>query len=95
MSHTNKDLAEFGTFLSSTDPFTKLKEWVERVGYRLVDVLRHFDRDQSLTISREEFKQGIEVSHTLHLSYILLLTDNNSQSVISHVLAVVIVEQEV
>ena len=43
------------------DPFTKFKQWVENAGYRLIDVLRHFDKDNSLTISRQEFTTGIEV----------------------------------
>ncbi|XP_041354187.1 leucine-rich repeat-containing protein 74B-like [Gigantopelta aegis] len=42
------------------DPFTKFKQWVEKAGYRLIDVLRHFDRDNSMTISREELITGIE-----------------------------------
>nr|KAI8735300.1 leucine-rich repeat-containing protein 74A-like [Biomphalaria glabrata] len=41
------------------DPFTKLKEWVAKAGYRLIDLLRHFDKDQSMTISTEEFRRGI------------------------------------
>ena len=40
---------------------TKLKEWVEQAGYRLIDLLRHFDKDNSFTISREEFINGIKV----------------------------------
>ncbi|XP_012945985.1 troponin C, skeletal muscle [Aplysia californica] len=44
------------------DPFTKLKEWVARAGYRLIDLLRHFDKDQSMTISIEEFREGIEAT---------------------------------
>ena len=40
---------------------TKLKEWVEHAGYRLIDLLRHFDKDNSLTLSREEFINGIKV----------------------------------
>ncbi|KAK7103915.1 leucine-rich repeat-containing protein 74A-like isoform X2 [Littorina saxatilis] len=42
------------------DPMTKLKEWVEQAGYRLIDLLRHFDKDQSMSISREEFVNGIK-----------------------------------
>ena len=43
------------------DPMTKLKEWVEQAGYRLIDLLRHFDKDNSMTISRQEFVDGIKV----------------------------------
>ncbi|KAL8608642.1 hypothetical protein ACOMHN_002871 [Nucella lapillus] len=42
------------------DPMTKLKEWVASAGYRLIDLLRHFDKDNSMTISREEFIHGIK-----------------------------------
>ncbi|KAH9496164.1 hypothetical protein Btru_012183 [Bulinus truncatus] len=41
------------------DPFNKLKEWIAKAGYRLVDLLRHFDKDQTMTISTEEFRNGI------------------------------------
>ncbi|CAL1542617.1 unnamed protein product [Lymnaea stagnalis] len=45
------------------DPFTKLKEWVEKAGYRLIDLLRHFDKDQSMTISPEELRHGIAATN--------------------------------
>ncbi|GFN83836.1 leucine-rich repeat-containing protein [Plakobranchus ocellatus] len=41
------------------DPMTKLKEWLSNAGYRLIDLLRHFDKDQSMSISIREFREGI------------------------------------
>ena len=43
------------------DPMTKLKAWLDKAGYRLVDLLLTFDRDNSLTLDLEELKQGIKV----------------------------------
>lgn len=44
------------------DPMTKLKAWLDKTGYRLVDLLLTFDRDKSLTLDLEELKAGIKVS---------------------------------
>lgn len=44
------------------DPMTKLKEWLDKAGYRLVDLLLTFDRDGSLSLDLSELKQGIRVS---------------------------------
>ncbi|GFR97330.1 leucine-rich repeat-containing protein [Elysia marginata] len=41
------------------DPMTKLKEWLANAGYRLIDLMRTFDKDQSMTISIREFREGI------------------------------------
>ncbi|XP_045175359.2 leucine-rich repeat-containing protein 74B-like isoform X2 [Mercenaria mercenaria] len=41
------------------DPMTKLKEWLDQAGYRLVDLLLTFDRDGSLSLDLHELKQGI------------------------------------
>ncbi|XP_061174071.1 leucine-rich repeat-containing protein 74A-like [Saccostrea echinata] len=41
------------------DPMAKLKAYVEKEGYRMVDLLKSFDRDQSFTISLEELKEGV------------------------------------
>lgn len=43
------------------DPMTKLKEWLDQAGYRLVDLLLTFDRDGSLSLDLHELKQGIRV----------------------------------
>jgi hypothetical protein len=40
---------------------TKLKEWVEGAGYRLIDLFKRFDKDGSMSISRDEFVKGIRV----------------------------------
>ncbi|XP_052697479.1 leucine-rich repeat-containing protein 74A-like [Crassostrea angulata] len=41
------------------DPMSKLKAYVEKEGYRMIDLLKSFDRDNSFTISLEELKEGI------------------------------------
>ncbi|RUS85270.1 hypothetical protein EGW08_006971 [Elysia chlorotica] len=41
------------------DPMTKLKEWLSYAGYRLIDLMRTFDKDQSMSISIREFREGI------------------------------------
>lgn len=41
------------------DPMSKLKAYVEKEGYRMLDLLKSFDRDNSFTISLEELKEGI------------------------------------
>lgn len=43
------------------DPMTKLKEWLDQAGYRLVDLLLTFDKDGSLSLDLQELKQGIKV----------------------------------
>ncbi|XP_059157279.1 leucine-rich repeat-containing protein 74B-like [Physella acuta] len=45
--------------LFKRDPYTKLRDWVGKSGYRLVDMLRRFDKNQNMTISIEEFWNGI------------------------------------
>ena len=45
------------------DPMTKLKAWLDKAGYRLVDLLLTFDRDKSLTLDLEELKAGIKVRY--------------------------------
>ncbi|KAL4238099.1 Leucine rich repeat containing 74B [Mactra antiquata] len=42
-----------------SDPMTKLKEWLDQAGYRLVDLLLTFDRDGSLSLDIHELKAGI------------------------------------
>lgn len=43
----------------ANDPMTKLREWLDKAGYRLVDLLLTFDRDGSLSIDLQELKKGI------------------------------------
>lgn len=45
------------------DPMSKLKAYVEKEGYRMIDLLKSFDRDNSFTISLEELKEGVRVGH--------------------------------
>lgn len=45
------------------DPMTKLKEWLDQAGYRLVDLLLTFDKDGSLSLDLQELKHGIKVTN--------------------------------
>lgn len=47
--------------LMMRDPMAKLKAYVEREGYRMIDLLKSFDKDNSFTISLEELKEGVKV----------------------------------
>ena len=42
-------------------PMTKLKNFIERKNIRLLDFFNMLDSDHSMSISREEFSDGIEV----------------------------------
>ncbi|CAG2200126.1 unnamed protein product [Mytilus edulis] len=46
--------------LSASDPMTKLREYVEKSGYRMIDLLKTFDRDNDWQISREELSMGVK-----------------------------------
>ena len=48
------------------DPMTKLKEWLDKTGYRLVDLLLTFDRDNTLSIDITELKAGIRLRDVEH-----------------------------
>lgn len=37
-----------------------LKQYVEEKNYRLVDLFNQFDKDNSLSVTREEFRQGLK-----------------------------------
>lgn len=41
-------------------PFVKLKNYIEKHNLRLVDFFNKFDKDHSMSVTREEFAQGIE-----------------------------------
>ena len=45
----------------SVHPMTKLKNFIERQNIRLLDFFNMLDTDHSMSISREEFAEGIEV----------------------------------
>ena len=47
--------------LLMSDPMTKLREYVEQAGYRMIDLLKTFDRDNNWQISREELALGVKV----------------------------------
>lgn len=42
-------------------PMIKLKNYIEKNNLRLVDFFNKFDKDNSMSVTREEFAQGIEV----------------------------------
>ena len=42
-------------------PFVKLRNYIEKHNLRLVDFFNKFDKDHSMSVTREEFAQGIEV----------------------------------
>lgn len=44
-----------------SDPMTKLREYVEAAGFRMIDLLKTFDRDHDWKISREELSIGVKV----------------------------------
>ena len=37
-----------------------LKEYVEKKKYRLVDLFRQFDKDNSMSVTRQEFRDGLK-----------------------------------
>ena len=43
------------------DPMTKLRNYMEENNLRLVDFFNQFDEDHSMSVTREEFKKGVEV----------------------------------
>ena len=43
------------------DPMSKLRNYMEENNLRLVDFFNQFDQDHSMSVTREEFKTGIEV----------------------------------
>ena len=43
------------------DPMTKLKRYAEKNKLRLVDLFRQFDKDNSWSVDREEFINGVRV----------------------------------
>lgn len=42
-------------------PIVKLKNWFEKHHMKLIDFFAKFDKDGSMTVSRDEFKSGILV----------------------------------
>ena len=45
----------------SADPFQLLMAYIKLRGLRLWDLFMQFDRNGSMTLSREEFREGIRV----------------------------------
>ncbi|XP_076812047.1 uncharacterized protein LOC143458996 [Clavelina lepadiformis] len=55
------------------DPMTKLRKYIEENNLRLVDFFNQFDQDHSMSVTREEFQQGVEQAG------IMLTTDEMQQ----------------
>ena len=49
------------------DPMTKLRRYVDRAGLRLVDLFRQFDKDNSMTVSKEELMLGVQVLRRMYI----------------------------
>ena len=43
------------------NPYEKLRNYCKSAGYRLMDLFKDFDKDGSMTISRDEFERGLNV----------------------------------
>lgn len=48
-------------------PMVKLTNYIEKNNLRLVDFFNKFDKDGSMSVTYEEFQQGIEVKPTVGL----------------------------
>lgn len=46
-------------------PMVKLTNYIEKNNLRLVDFFNKFDKDGSMSVTYEEFQQGIEVKPTI------------------------------
>lgn len=49
------------------NPYEKLKTFSQNARYRLIDMFKDFDKDQSNTITKEEFARGLEVTHKFNI----------------------------
>lgn len=43
------------------NPITKIKDYMTKNGLRLIDFFKQMDKDQSNTITFDEFKRGVQV----------------------------------
>ncbi|XP_064624186.1 leucine-rich repeat-containing protein 74A-like [Lineus longissimus] len=43
------------------DPMTKVRNYCDKAGLRLIDLFKQFDKDQSMSLTREEIRKGIKV----------------------------------
>ena len=48
-------------------PMVKLKNYIDRNNLRLVDFFNKFDKDNSMSVTREEFAEGIGVCSRISL----------------------------
>ena len=55
---------------------TKLRNYMEENNLRLVDFFNQFDQDHSMSVTREEFKIGVEVPTDYFFINRLLLAIN-------------------
>ena len=52
------------------DPVIRMFKFMQDAGYRVIDLMKRLDKDRSLSVDREEFKQGLMVSSdtdTVHI----------------------------
>lgn len=61
--------------LLMSDPMTKLREYVEQSGFRMIDLLKTFDRDNNWQISKEELTIGVKVWGVLKTVKVLLFVE--------------------
>lgn len=54
------------------NPITKIKDYMTKNGLRLIDFFKQMDKDQSNTITFDEFKRGVQV-HIKSKSLLLLV----------------------
>lgn len=47
-------------------PMVKLANYIEKHELRLVDFFNKFDKDGSMSVTHEEFMEGIEVIHRIY-----------------------------
>ena len=67
-------------------PMVKLKNYIDKNNLRLVDFFNKFDKDHSMSVTREEFAAGIEVGSVVSYGYGLVwwLHAGRGGNILSH-----------
>lgn len=55
------------------DPMRKLKQYVAKTGYRILDLFKSLDKDQSMSVSIHEFRDGIQVKLVIFIIIVELM----------------------
>ena len=55
------------------NPYRKIANYAKAAGYRLLDLFKDFDKDGSMTITKDEFENGIKVSRGFAKGYTVLV----------------------